>query len=432
MAKIINMMDSLRNFVSNLNTTRDKQFSSDYYAPDYNDETLHNAFRGSWMARKIVSIPAKDATRRWREWGAEETQIEAIETVEKNLGLQGKVRSAIELSRLFGGAALYFSIRGDDPAQPLQLSTVKKGSLEFITVLTRRTLTPGPREMDPLEQYYNQPKYYQLTGSGVSQVVHPSRLAIFIGAELPDPEMAESIQQGWGDSALVAPFEAIKAADGIGANISSLVYEAKIDILGIPGLADIMADDNMRSLLVDRIELCGQLKGNNGMLIRDSEETYDSKSFTFGGLTDIQKQALQIVAGAADIPITRFLGQSPAGLSSTGESDLQNYYDSISSTQSLTITPAMKNLDEALIMSALGARPPDVSYVWSSLWQVSDEVRSKIGKETAETIKTLAETRLFPEDELALASANLMIERGMFPSFDVSYQEDPNNDMDNI
>lgn len=429
MAKLSTAIDSLRNFVSNLNTSRDKQYSSAYYAPEYSDDQLHNAFRASWMARKIVSIPAKDATRKWREWGAEESQIEVIETLETNLGLQGKVKEAIELSRLFGGAALYFSIRGDDPSQPLELSTIKKGSLEFVTVLSRRVLTPGQMETDPLSRYYGKPRDYQVAGTNITQTVHPSRLAIFIGADLPDPDLAVSVQQGWGDSSLIAPFEAMKSADSIGANISSMVYEAKVDILHIPGLADIMADSNMRSLLVDRIELCSQLKGNNGMLILDAEETYDSKSFSFAGLPDIQQQALQIVAGAADIPITRFLGQAPSGLSSTGESDLRNYYDSVASMQSLVITPALKNIDEALIMSALGTRPVDVNYKWSSLWQVDDETQSHIGKETAETIKIIAESRLFADDALTVAFANLLIERGVLPSLDLTAtltrEEDP-------
>ena len=49
---------------------------------------------------------------------------------------------------------------------------------------------------------------------------------------------------------------------------------------------------------------------------------------------------LQVAAGAADIPVTRLLGQSPAGLSATGESDTRNYYDMIvGAAGGLTLRP---------------------------------------------------------------------------------------------
>ena len=48
---------------------------------------------------------------------------------------------------------------------------------------------------------------------------------------------------------------------------------------------------------------------------------------------------LQVAAGAADIPVTRLLGQSPAGLSATGDSDTRNYYDMIAARQELDLRP---------------------------------------------------------------------------------------------
>jgi phage-related protein (TIGR01555 family) len=179
-----------------------------------------------------------------------------------------------------------------------------------------------------------------------------------------------------------------------------------------------MSNPRHRELLEQRVILSAQLKGNNGMLILDKEEEYSQKNFTFAGLPEISYQALQAVSGAADIPITRFLGQSPAGLSSTGESDLKNYYDAVNSMQALIISPALEDLDECLIRSALGDRPEDVDYQWASLWQMDDEQKSKISKETADTIKVLADCGLFPDDDLAEAAANLLVEHSILPSFE--------------
>jgi hypothetical protein len=296
---------------------------------------------------------------------------------------------------------------------------VQRGQLEFATVLPRRILTAGEIENDPLNPRYGKPKYYEVAGS-TAQRIHPSRVAVFIGAEIPDPELHQGQHQGWGDSVLLAAYDAVRNADAIAANIGSLVYEAKVDILKIPGLGDHMADPVSRAKLQERVQLAALIKSNNGMLVIDGEEEHDSKTFTFSGLTDIDRQALQAVSGAADIPITRFLGQTPAGLSSTGESDLRNYYDSVSSMQELEIEPALVDLDEALVRSALGDRPPEIYYQWASLWQMSDAEKSKISKELAETIKILVESGLFPEDDLSEAAVNLLIEHSVLPSLEIT------------
>jgi len=413
-------VDSFKNFVAGLGTDRDKQVGGEYALLTLTDQQWSVIYRTSWMGRKVVDIPAEDATRKWRNWQAEEDQIEEIEEEEKRLLVPQKVKLALQQARLFGGSGIYFSITGDDPEKQLVLETIKKGSLAFATVLSRSILVPGQIELDPMAEGYGKPQYYEVSSTGQGTVrIHPSRLAIFVGNEVLTPEEMIGRYQGWGDSVLQSVYEALRNADSTASNIASLVYESKIDVLQIPNLAALMANPRHRELLEQRVALSAQLKGNNGMLIIDGEEKYEQKSFTFSGLTDINSQAMQAVSGAADIPITRFLGQSPGGLNATGEGDLKNYYDSVASKQALGMTPALFNLDEALIRSALGDRPEDIWYEWASLWQMSDEQQSRISKETADTIGALVAAGIFPEAELGEAAANLLVERGVFPAFDI-------------
>ena len=411
--------DSFKNFVANLNTDRDKQSGGEYFLLDFTDEQWSVIYRTSWMGKKVVDIPAKDATREWREWEAEAPEIEVLEAEEKRLLLPQKVKLALQQSRLFGGSGIYFSIRDDDPALPLDLTTVKKGMLDFITVFARGALTPGEVELDPMEMDYGLPSWYDVSGSKSGQVrIHRSRLAIFTGNDLLTPQEITTTSLGWGDSVLQAAYEALRNADSIALNIAGLVYEAKVDVLQIPDLASIMANPAHRKLLQERVVMSARLKGNQGLLVIDGEEDYSQKTFNFAGLPDISHQALQAVSGAADIPLTRFLGQTPSGLSSTGESDLKNYYDAIGGMQTLVMTPALQRLDEVLVRSTLGKEPGDIDYSWSSLWQLSDIDKATISKQAAEMIQILVTSQLFPEDELAEAAANLLVEHSILPAFD--------------
>ncbi len=415
------LSDKLVNFVANLGTERDKAAGS-FYAPVLlTDEQLLNAYRGAWFPRKVVDIPAKDATRRWRAWQASKAQIEKIEAEEKRLQVKARTMEALIKARLWGGAAIFIGTGDIDTSKPLLPDRIKAGGIKYLTVMSRRDLSATEQDRDVMSPNYGKPKAYRLGGSAIE--IHPSRLVIFTGADIPDQDLASGNQFGWGDSVLQAVFEAIQQIDSTMANVASLIFEAKVDVIRIPDFMQGMNDKEYQKKLLERVRLAATAKGINGSLLLDKEEEYDSKSANFGTLPDIIDRFLQNGCGAADIPATRMLSQSPAGMNSTGEADLRNYYDRIQSSQELDITPAMSVLDECLVRSALGSRPPEIHYVWNSLWQTTAKERADIGKTTAETIKTIGETKLFPPDALSKAAETLLVANSVMPGLESALEE---------
>lgn len=422
-------IDSLQNFVAGLGTSRDKASASTYATPALSEQELSDMYRTSWLARKIVDIIPLDATRQWRNWQADREQIEALEAEEKRLGLRVKIKEALTKARLFGGAGIYIGTRDTNPAQPLNPERIGAGGLLYLAVIPRQQLSAVELESDPANPRFGLPKMYQLaSGTGV-QMIHPSRIVAFIGAALPDNTLAAGREYGWGDSVLTSSLDAIKHADSTLANVASMVFESKVDVVKIPGFMEQIGDKLYRSRLYERLQLAGIAKGVNGMLVLDSEEEYETKQLGFGQLPEITDRFLQIVSGAADIPATRLLGQSPAGLSATGESDTRNYYDRIRAVQELEIGPAMQVLDECLIRSALGNRPPELHYTWASLWQSTPEQRATTGKTVADTIVALNNTRLWPADVMAQTATTMLVEHGAAPGLEAALREyDGSND----
>jgi uncharacterized protein len=416
--------DGLINLTANLGTARDKAAGNVYTQPRITPNELNNAYRGSWLPRKIVDIPALDATRRWRTWQADKNQIAAIEKEERRLQIREKTYQANVAARLYGGAAIYIGTDDPDPLEPLDLERIKKGGFKYATVLTRHQVHGGEVDQDISSEWYGRPMYYHLTPANGDQVkVHPSRFAQFIGAPLPAGGMVEGANEGWGDPVLLSVLEAVKQADGTAANIAGLVFEAKIDVINIPGLTKRVGIAGEEAKILKRLTLAAMAKGNNGTLILDGEEVYTQKSASFATLPDIMDRFFQAVSGAADIPMTRLFGQSPAGLSATGESDLRNYYDRVQSVQQLEMEPAMWRLDEALVRSALGSKPEELHFTWNSLWQTTDKERAEIGEITARMGKALGEARLFPEEALSQAVANALIEGGTLPGLEAAIEE---------
>ncbi|MBL4699786.1 MAG: DUF1073 domain-containing protein [Phycisphaeraceae bacterium] len=288
-------------------------------------------------------------------------------------------------------------------------------------MLNRTRLTPGDKQNDVLLEGYSLPAWYDLqSDQSGNRKIHPSRLVRFIGDMHPDEDMNTGNNRGWGDSILTSAISAIKHADGTAANLASLIYESKIDVINVPQLMQNLADDDYKTRLLNRFELAAMMKGNNGMLLLDGEEEYSQKQLSMANVPESLMAFMQIVSGAADIPVTRLLGQSPSGLNSTGVNDTQNYYDSISAAQEIEMTPAMVVLDKALVRSALGTKQDEIEYIWSSLWQVSDKDRAEIGVKLASAASTIAATGLFNQEALSEAFQAQLIEQDIYPDLDAS------------
>lgn len=409
--------DRLANYLTGIGTQRDKATGSYYTSSIMSPQQLEDAYRYAWLPRKIVDIPAKDACRNWRSWNAKPEQISAIETEERRLNLRGEVRTGMIRGRLYGGSAMMIGTGESALYRELIPDRIGRGGLKYVALIPRRYLTAGDLENDPASPNFMRPRWYTYGGLQGQQVqVHPSRLVMFQGNPLPDPEAGGGADYGWSDSVLTSAYTACVNADSTTANIASLVFEAKVDVFRIDDLAKWL--ENGATKLLERFRIANIGKGINGALLLDKNEEYEQKTINFASLPDVLREFMQIVSGAADIPVTRLLGQSPGGMNSTGESDLRNYYDLVQSMQKNDIEPGLRILDECLIRSALGERPAEVFYNWNSLWQVSANERSEIGKRTAETIKLLAETNLIPPEPLAAASVNMLVENGVMPGLE--------------
>jgi phage-related protein (TIGR01555 family) len=219
---------------------------------------------------------------------------------------------------------------------------------------------------------------------------------------------------------------AVKNADATAGNIASLIFEAKIDIIRIPDFMASLGNEAYRQKLLERYTLANTAKGINGTLLLDKDEEYESKSANLAGLTDILMAFLQIVSGAADIPVTRLLGQSPAGMNATGTSDMKNYHDRIQSMQELELSPAMRRLDECIERSA-GVVDKDVYYRWAPLEQMSEKERADIFKTTADAARALVGTgtgqEIVPRDAVSDALVNRLVEDGVLPGLDAAIEE---------
>lgn len=439
--RIAKLADGLTSLVTGMGGDKDKLASAFHQFTALTAPELETAYRTSWIARKLIDIPAYDVTREWRSWQGDDEQITAIEDYEQRLQIQRKTMQAMIKGRLYGGGALILGVNQGRNEDELDIEAIKKDDLQFVHAVSRWDIAAGPMVRDIASPYFGEAEYYERRIDGTEQLqrspditgkatlpgplernslqagvrFHPSRVIRFVGAERPDNITANEV---WGDPVLQVVMDAVKAAELVTNSTAQLVAESKVDVIKIPGLTENITNTVYEDRLNKRFSVANMVKGVYSMLLIDKEEEWERHNVTFSGLQDILNMYFLVASGAADIPATRFLGQSPAGMNATGESDLRNHYDSCASKQKNEVTPALARLDNVLIPSALGTAPEELFYLWNPLWQMSEKEKSERDKSQAETFKIDVDAGMLDTIVLKKARENQLIESGPYPGFE--------------
>lgn len=428
--------DGLANLFSRLGTGADRNTQSVYVVPVISQPQAENAYRSSWLARKIHDLPPFEMTREGRDWQATKEQIEALESTEQRLNLWPKLRQALTVARLHGGAALIAGVRSGgsaNPEQPLDVERVGKDGLRYLFVASKNQLSaPFGMELDPESDFFGQPSMYELRGArGNVLRVHPSRVFPFHGAPLPPGLLSMSaLDTFWGDPLLVAIKSAIDNSETSQAAVATLLHEMKQDVISIPGLTEQISTEENEQQVAARIEAIARFKSMFNALLLDGgdedgngKEEWETRQLSFAQHPELLRQFLGIVAGAADIPVTRLMGESPGGMNSTGKGEQDDFDRMIGSKQGAEIKPQLLRLDEILLRSSLGSRPPEIVWNFAPLRPVDEAQASEIEKREAETVQVYAQSGLIPNEALAKAAQNRMVESGRWPGLDKALEE---------
>jgi len=438
--------DTWKNFVSMLGTEKDKTVAATPVVELLDMLKLDNLYRGNWVCRKIVDLPAWDCCRAWRQWQAEEDQIEKLEEAERKHGLQRKVMAAISRARLYGGAAIILGLEGCGQFnEELDLDDVGKNALKFVHVISggrHQMITAGQRILDVTSPWFGEPSYYMRSNTptpqppgnvamietsglgyppGSTLYIHPSRVVRLTGLDYPDPETS---MDSWGDSVLQPVYDAARASGSVSGAIAAMVQESKIDIIKMKGLSELMSTREGAQRLYDRYSNSNVAKSVINTLMLDVEEEFVRHEMHYANLDKVMTLFLLVCAAAADIPATRLLGREPAGMNATGDSDIRNYYDRLAADQEVRLRPTLSKLDEVLIRSIFGDRDEDIHYTWNPLWQMSDEEQSQVELRKAQAFAIDVNAGLIDPMALKEGRQNSLIASGfLYKGLDAAIEE---------
>lgn len=434
--------DGYANLMSRLGTGYDRSTAATYYTPLMSQQQIEAAYRSSWLTRKVHDLVPFEMTRATRDWQADKPQIETLEATETKLRVWQKLCVALTTARLHGGSALILGVLGaGSPDQPLNVERVTKDSLRYIFPASRHHLhAPEGFDINPESDFFGGPSMWEMHGARGNRVrIHPSRVIDFHGSPLPPASIAVSqLDQFWGDPLLISIKSAIDNAETVQAAIATLLHEMKQDVISIPGLTELIATEGSESKIAARIEAISAFKSMFNTLLLDggdgqnehSGEVWETRQLSFAQHPELLTSFIGIVAGAADIPITRLTGVSPGGLQSTGQGEQDDFNRMITARQAFELAPPLARLDEVLIRSSLGSRPPELSYVFAPLEEADPKESAEIEKLEAETVDIITRSNHIPSAAMAKAVVNRLTESGRWPGLEVSDADIDANEAD--
>jgi len=415
--------DSLSNLAASLGAGKDKAAYDSFVLFDLDRGQIEAMYRGDWLARKVVDIVPYDTVREWREWSGHRDDVVRVEAAERRLGLRKALQRALVLGRLYGGGAIVIGTGETDPAalaRPLDPDTMPRGGLKFLHAVSRWQLAAPAIDRDPLSPWFGEAVAYDVVAPGRGSLrLHPSRVVRFLGNAWPDPSLGASV---WSDSVLLALYDAIHAVALTMAGATSLMHEAKVDVVTVPNLSEHLSSADTTAQFSARFAYASAMKSINNLLLLGDGETWARQKIDFAGLPEMMRTFLQVAAGAADIPVTRLLGQSPAGLSATGDSDTRNYYDMISARQEVDLRPQLERLDR-LILRSEGIEPAALTFAFRPLWQMDAASQASVALAKAQATQIYAGLGLWPAETTARLVEAQLVEDGTYPGAEGVFAE---------
>lgn len=307
----------------------------------------------------------------------------------------------------------------DELDQPLELDSILPGTFKNLWIVDRWTgASPSDELVDDINDVeFGLPKYYEVTlDGGKVEKIHHSRVIRFVGRQLPYWEQLAEV--GWGESEVEIVFDELKKRDNTSWNIAQLVFLANLRVLKMNQLGQDLAlgDSQQQTDLYNVIQAQNWLMSSMGIYVMDANDSMETYQYSFAGLNDIYQSFMMDISGACQIPVTKLFGRSPAGMNATGESDMENYYDTVKQSQESQLMPVLDKLLPIMFVSELGYIPDDWDYRFNPIREPDDKEVADLVEKKSTAIINAYNANLISQRVGTTELKNLSETTGMFGS----------------
>lgn len=349
---------------------------------------LDQLYRSDGVTRRITDIvPAEMIRQGWEIEGDSNQDINRkMESIKANLNLVTLLRWA----RLYGGALCVMGIADGLPLEePVDERNIR--DVKWLHVFDRYQSfsRDGTFEKDLNSPNYGYPNVYTVndTRTGALFYVHHSRILRVDWSILPPRQ--QNFNNGWGDPLIQSIYDELRNYSTAFANAGLIMQDFVNYTLSIPNLAELIASQCADNQVMKRLDILNLTKGATNTMILDAEEKYEKASTNISGIPELLDRFMLALSAVSGIPVSLLFGRSAAGMNSTGDNDVRNFYDMVKQEQESKLKPVLEKLTRYIMLSKNGPFAGDEPDNWSikfvPLWQNTEEQEAIVRKIVAET-----------------------------------------------
>ncbi len=357
------------------------------------------------LIRACVETVADDMTRAWIELkrqgvGADDSFLTDLAQAQNTLNLRQVFHDAAQLVGYEGGAFLFIDTGAASEAleSPLHLGRYSTelrpgGTLRFVVVDPVNAFPGEYDSMSPLSPHYFRPRWWWVLG----QRVHASRLIRMAANEVPVLLKPAYNFLGIPQAQILWDYvlhfqECRAAAARLLTKFSMTVFKTK--------MSEVLFAAGGTGQLDARIRFMTQNMSNDGVLVVDKDDEDVIKLETpLSGVTDIVRQSLEILAALNRTPAVKLLGISPSGFNATGESDIRNYYDYITSQQEKVLRDGIRTALACIQLHLRGDIDPSVTFDFAPLSEEDRAALATMQKTRADTVAVYLDRGVISPEE---------------------------------
>lgn len=397
--------DGYRNMLNKYGTTQDSSTAYTYAAEDIvPDMDLTDQYVGNGLFAKIIDAPAEEAVKHGYDFRLNDPDVEEFIADELDrLDWEEIAATAIKWTRLYGGAIIVMLV--DDGCaldEPIDWDSVEE--IEELRVYERAVVEPdraslysyNPEKIRRRGSRFQRPEFYTVNSQFGQFRVHESRCLVFQNGKLPETGIY-SAYLFFGIPEFLRIQTALRetvVTHSLGPKLLERCVQA---VYKMQDLANTLNTDEGEETVLRRLEVIDLARSILNTLVIDKDgEDYDFKSMSLAGVKDIVDSACNMLSAVTNIPQTILFGRSPAGENSTGESDMENYYNYVNKIQKMMLKKNMRILLDLIFECGRKNGEikgiPNYKVEFVPLWSLSEKEQAEVDSVRAATEQTKAAT----------------------------------------
>lgn len=344
-------------------------------------QELEDLYISDGFARRIIDVPADEMLREGYEIEGVADEDNVCAYLE-NINTNSKLSDALKWSSLYGGSLIVMLINdGGLLEEPLNENSIKE--IEELRVYDRWSVSRQEKYNDPSDKRFGKTKTYMISPvNGAPYMVHESRCIVIDGVSVPDRVREQN--DGWGASKIQQCYDQLIRLGMSHVWGNALLERAQQAVHTIAGLTNILRSPGGENLIRQRIDLVDMSRSINNTVVIDGEETYDLKSTSFAGVTDIMDRISNSLCAVTGMPETLLFGKQQKGLSNTGQGDLENWYSNVRQQQETILLPVIDRI-VTIALKAMNKYTEDYLIEFKPLWSISYKEEAEIEEKKAKT-----------------------------------------------